>query len=92
MNIMVMKKIIGQITIAAFIIFVSAIGGLGQNQPASSMATLSIEKALTTDANSNTVALSGKSTQDDGIFSWYTIISLGLGVIGIAIFRRNTFA
>lgn len=84
-----MKKIIAGIIIAAFIILGFTIGGFGKNQPVSSMPTLSIEKTLTSNANPNIVVRDVKSTQDDPIFSLYTIISLGLSVIGIATFRRN---
>ena len=82
-----MKKII-----AALIILGFAIGGFGKNQPVSSMPTLNIEKTRTSNPNPNIVAIDEKSIQGNPIFSLYTIISLGLGAIGIATFRRNIIA
>lgn len=87
-----MKKIIAGIIIAALIILGFTIGGFGKNEPVSSTPTLSIEKTLAPNANPNMVVLDEKSTQGDPIFSLYTIISLGLGVIGIATFRSNIIA
>ena len=87
-----MKKDITGIIIAALIILGFTAGGFGKNQPVSSMPALSIEKTLSSNANPNIVVLDAKSTQDDSIFSLYTIISLGFGVIGIATFRGNILA
>lgn len=66
-------------------------GGSSTSQPVNSIPNLLIEKALPAGVNPAVITGSEQSTETNSIFSWSTIISLSVAVIGIVAFRRNTY-
>ncbi len=87
-----MKKNIVTIIIAAGLIYILTTDGFGKHQHISLIPEPTIEKALASEADADTITLGVKSALDDSIFSWPTIIILSLGVISITVFRRNNLA
>jgi hypothetical protein len=87
-----MKKIfIMSIVVAAILFFSFTAGGFEASQSTSSMPKLAIEKALPSGLKPNVPTRGEQSAQDNSIFSWTTMISLSVAVMGIVAFRRNTY-
>jgi hypothetical protein len=55
--------------------------------------TVEVQNALPSEANTATIPQNGQHAQDgNSIFSWWTMVSLSMAVVGIVAFRRNTYS
>ncbi len=88
-----MKKLIVGSIIVLFFAYGLAAGEFKEAPPSSSTIEIaSIEKTHTTEDDPATVTRYENPAQGNSIFSWSTIISLNLVIIGIIAFRRNTYS
>jgi hypothetical protein len=67
-------------------------GGLATSQTLdTSNNILNVTKAVTQTGEAQAPLQQNQAIPDDPIFSWPIVISLGVAVIGIVAFRRNTY-
>ena len=88
-----MKTItIGIFAILVLLSFGFNAGGLWDSKTPGPVPKLKIEKAVPAKVAPDALTNNEKAVQDNSIFSWPTIITLSVAVIGIVTFRRNTYS
>ena len=66
-------------------------GGLATSQTLDTLHELNLTNKIPTSGEAQVTLKTTQVIQDDAIFSWPTVVFLGVAVIGIVAFRRNTF-
>ena len=86
-----MKQIIIGIIVAICLTMGFTTGGLDKFKSTGSALAVTIDKVSAFEVNSKSIEPGETPVQDSSIYSWPTILFLSAAVIGIAVFRQNTY-
>jgi hypothetical protein len=87
-----MKKVFIGIAAAICITMGFTVCGSGNSPSSGYIPGMVVERIFSSENTPETPALQKQPARDGSIFSWTTILSLSMGVIGVVAIRRNTYA